>query len=339
MDPPKEKPAPTMLPPMYMSTTTRANNAPSPMASRIPGSKIPSPSGGRGTSSQRDAGSKSNSRLLAVNTQLAGSQDVKTIRGGGPAQEAARSSNSSLSNSSYSQSGGESGPADNSNGGNSSNSSLPKLKANRSLSSGILTGMNRRRSNATDPSNGSNEFGPINTNEPAAPNQPSFAKSTNSQGNARLPAAAHALLSQSELKKTPTSGLRTPTAVKELRASPSKAYSKGATHVSNPINSFATNQPMPLYGQGLAPSSQAGLDPKSTTTPSGTSPFPALSPYAALKMYAPYLSLYERAEIGEFPQVYYVGQNCRQKRTAGMDANNSNFGTFMFDNARVSLPK
>ncbi|KAF9144848.1 hypothetical protein BGX30_011204 [Mortierella sp. GBA39] len=321
MDPPKEKPAPTMLPPMYMSTTTRANNAPSPMTSRIPGSKIPSPSGGRGTSSQRDAGSKSSSRLLAVNAQFAGSQDVKTIRGGGPVQEAARSSNSSLSNSSYSQSGGESGPADNSNGGNSSNSSLPKLKANRSLSNGILTGMSRRRSNATDPNNGSNEFGPMNTNEPAAPNQPSFAKPTNSQGNARPPAAAHTLLSQSELKKTPTSGLRTPTAVKELRASPSKAYSKGATHVSNPINTFANSQPMPLYGQG-----HASMDPKSTTTPSGTSPFPALSPYAALKMYAPYLSLYERAEIGEFPQVYYVGQNCRQKRTAGMDANNSNFG-------------
>jgi dual specificity tyrosine-phosphorylation-regulated kinase 2/3/4 len=175
----------------------------------------------------------------------------------------------------------------------------------------------------------------MNTNEPAAPNQPSFAKPTNSQGNARLPSAAHTLLPQSELKKTPTSGLRTPTAVKELRASPSKAYSKGGTHVSNPINTFATNQPMPLYGQGQAPmatpSNHASMDPKSITTPSGTSPFPAMSPYAALKMYASYLSLYERAEIGEFPQVYYVGQNCRQKRTAGMDANNSNFGTTICD--------
>ncbi|KAG0277024.1 hypothetical protein BGZ96_003039, partial [Linnemannia gamsii] len=335
MDPPKEKPAPTMLPPMYMSTSTRSNNAPSPMASRISGSKIPSPSGGRGAISQRDAGSKSNSRLLAVNAQTAGSQDVKTIRGGGPIQETARSSNSSLSSSSYSQSGGESGPADNLSGGNSSNNGLSKFKPNRSLSSGILAGIGRRRSNATDPSNGSNEFGPMNTNEPAAPNQPSFAKPTNSQGNTRLPAAAHTLLSQSELKKTPTSGLRTPTAVKELRASPSKAYIKGATHVSNPINTFTTNQPMPLYGQGQAttatPSNQASMDPKSSTTPSSTSPFPAMSPYAALKMYAPYLSLYERAEIGEFPQVYYVGQNCRQKRTAGMDANNSNFG---FDDER-----
>ncbi|KAF8937960.1 hypothetical protein BGZ47_008787 [Haplosporangium gracile] len=331
MDPPKEKPALTMLPPMYMSTSTRANNAPSSIVSRIPGSKIPSPSGGRGTTSQRDTGTKSNSRLLAVNAQTAGSQDVKIIRGGGHVQEAARSSNSSLSNSPYSQSGGESGPAENSSGGNGSNSSLLKIKPNRSLTNGILTGIGRRRSNATDPNNGSNEFGPMNTNELAAPNQPSFAKPTNSQGNVRLSAAAHTLLSQSELKKTPTSGLRTPTAVKELRSSPSKAYSKGATHVLNPINTFATNQPMPLYGQGQAPSSQASMDPKSSTTPSGTSPFPALSPYAALKMYAPYLSMYERAEIGEFPQVYYVGQNCRQKRTTGMDANNSNFG---FDDER-----
>ncbi|KAF9119196.1 hypothetical protein BGW39_000489, partial [Mortierella sp. 14UC] len=331
MDPPKEKPVPTMLPPMYMSTSTRSNNAHSPMASRISGSKIPSPSGGRGAASQRDAGSKSGSRLLAVNAQTIVSQDVKTIRGGGGSvQEAARSSNSSLSNSSYSQSGGESGPADNSPSGNSSNSGLSKLKPNRSLSSGIMTGIGRRRSTA-DPNNGSNEFGPMNTNEAAAPNQPSFGKPSNAQGNARLVTAAHNLLSQSELKKTPTSGLRTPTAVKELRASPSKAYTKGATHVSNPINTFVTNQPMPLYGQGQAPMANAP-DPKlSSTTPSGTSPFPAMSPYAALKTYAPCLSLYERAEIGEFPQVYYVGQNCRQKRTSGMDANNSNFG---FDDER-----
>ncbi|KAF9899328.1 hypothetical protein EC991_009087, partial [Linnemannia zychae] len=324
MDPPKEKSAPTMLPPMYMSTSTRSNNAPSPMASRISGSKIPSPSGGRGAASQRDAGSKSGSRLLAVNAQTTVSHDVKTIRGGGPVQEAARSSNSSLSSSSYSQSGGESGVADNSSSGNSSNSGLSKFKPNRSLSSGILTGISRRRSTA-DPNNGSNEFGPMNTNEAAAPNQPSSGKASNAQGNGRLPTAAHNLLSQTELKKTPTSGLRTPTAVRELRASPSKAYTKGSSHVSNPINTFVTNQPMPLYGQGQAPMTNTP-DPKlSSTTPSGTSPFPAMSPYAALKTYAQYLSLYERAEIGEFPQVYYVGQNCRQKRTAGMDANNSNF--------------
>ncbi|KAF9916722.1 hypothetical protein FBU30_001178 [Linnemannia zychae] len=327
MDPPKEKPAPTMLPPMYMSTSSRINNAPSPMASRIQGSKIPSPSGGRGATSQRDTGSKSGSRLLTVNALTPVSQDVKIIRGGGgPVQESVRSSNSSLSNLPNNQGGGESGSADTSTSANSSNSSLPKIKPNRSLSSGILSGIGRRRSNATDPNNGPNEFGPMNANEPVAPNQPSFGKPSYTQGATRLPAAAQSLISQPELKKTPTSGLRTPTTVKELRASPSKAHgNKSTTHVSNSINIFNNNQPMPLYGQGQAPMTNTS-DPKISPSLSGTSPFQALSPYAALKMYALYLSLYERAEIGEFPQIYYVGQNCRQKRTAGMDANNSNFG-------------
>jgi hypothetical protein len=43
-------------------------------------------------------------------------------------------------------------------------------------------------------------------------------------------------------------------------------------------------------------------------------------------MYGSYLSLYERAEIGAYPQVYYVGQNCRHKKAASMDASHSNFG-------------
>ena len=41
--------------------------------------------------------------------------------------------------------------------------------------------------------------------------------------------------------------------------------------------------------------------------------------------------MYERAEIGEYPQVYYVGQNCRHKKPASMEASNSNFG---FDDER-----
>ncbi|KAK3817500.1 MAG: kinase-like domain-containing protein [Benniella sp.] len=64
---------------------------------------------------------------------------------------------------------------------------------------------------------------------------------------------------------------------------------------------------------------------------SSVSPFPPLSPYAALKMYGSYLSLYERAEIGAYPQVYYVGQNCRHKKATSMDASHSNFG---FDDER-----
>ncbi|ORZ08830.1 kinase-like domain-containing protein [Lobosporangium transversale] len=48
-------------------------------------------------------------------------------------------------------------------------------------------------------------------------------------------------------------------------------------------------------------------------------------------MYGSYLSPYERAEIGEYSQVYYVGQNCRHKRAASMEASNSNFG---FDDER-----
>ncbi|KAI9240711.1 MAG: kinase-like domain-containing protein [Podila humilis] len=72
-------------------------------------------------------------------------------------------------------------------------------------------------------------------------------------------------------------------------------------------------------------------EPKSPRAASGVSPFPPLSPYAALKLYAPYLSLYERAEIGEYPQVYYVGQNCRHKKPASLEASHSNFG---FDDER-----
>ncbi|ORZ20838.1 kinase-like domain-containing protein [Lobosporangium transversale] len=36
--------------------------------------------------------------------------------------------------------------------------------------------------------------------------------------------------------------------------------------------------------------------------------------------------MYERAEIGEHQQVYYVGQNCRNKKPASMEASHSNFG-------------
>ncbi|KAI7824412.1 kinase-like domain-containing protein [Gamsiella multidivaricata] len=95
--------------------------------------------------------------------------------------------------------------------------------------------------------------------------------------------------------------------------------SSSSANISNPINAY----PPPLYGQGGSASSESK---SSRSTTSGVSPFPPLSPYAALKLYAPYLSMYERAEISDYPQVYYVGQNCRHKKPASMEASNSNFG-------------
>ncbi|KAF9178943.1 hypothetical protein BGZ50_007356 [Haplosporangium sp. Z 11] len=327
MDPPKAKPVPTMLPPMYMSTNSRTNNISSPMATKISGSKIPSPSGGRGsTSTPKDATSKSSTRSLGVNPQ---SQDVKTIRGGGGVTETMtmRSSTSALAHPSFSGSNG----GDSTMVAASSSSGMPKVKPNRSLSSGILGGLSRRRSGAVDPGNMGGDPTQTVMMEPTPTKHSSFSKPSTS---ARQP-TSNQLLSASELKKTSTSGLRTPTSVKELRSSPSKPHPRNPAVVSNPINIYASNQPMPLYGQGQAPSTPQtaapSMESKSSTGASSVSPFPPLSPYAALKMYAPYLSLYERAEIGEYPQVYYVGQNCRNKRPANMETSNSNFG---FDDER-----
>ncbi|KAG0368377.1 hypothetical protein BGZ54_002043 [Gamsiella multidivaricata] len=326
MDPPKAKPAPAILPPMYMSTTSRTN-VPSPMATRMAGSKIPSPYGGRkGTATPRDAASASNSRLLAVDaTSGVVTQDVKTIRGGGePETASSRIISSALS----SIPGTES-----SNFASSGSGGMPKVKPNRSLSSGILGGLSRRRSAAmehqmtTEPVPAMNEF--------VMQKQISSAKSSQTPPSTRLPNNTSHLLGPSEPKKTTATGLRTPTAVKELRTSPSKPQPKNPAVMSNPINIYASNQPMPLYGQGQASSvpqaTHPGMEPRASGSTSGVSPYPPLSPYAALKMYAPYLSLYERAEIGEYPQIYYVGQNCRHKRAASMEASNSNFG---FDDER-----
>ncbi|KAF9932546.1 hypothetical protein BGZ67_004694 [Mortierella alpina] len=326
MDPPKAKQAPTMLPPMFMSTTSRTSNIPPPMASRLPGSKIPSPS--RGNS--KDASSKPNSRLLSVNQPALTNQDVKTIRGGGGALEisSSRATNSALSHAAYTSSGGP----DTSMTAGSSSSAAPKVKANRSLSSGILSGLSRRRSAAIEPVNVVGDASQVPVSEPTTPKQSAFSKFTSGSSSARQPSNGQ-LLGQSESKKSSTSGLRTPTAVKELRSSPSRSHSKNPAIMSNPINIYASNQPTPLYGQGPPSSSSAPqhAEPKSPMGTSSVSPFPPLSPYAALKLYGQYLSLYERAEIGEYPQVYYVGQNCRHKKPASMEASNSNFG---FDDER-----
>ncbi|RUP49232.1 hypothetical protein BC936DRAFT_143010 [Jimgerdemannia flammicorona] len=56
----------------------------------------------------------------------------------------------------------------------------------------------------------------------------------------------------------------------------------------------------------------------------------AMGPQAALKLYAPYLSLYERAEILEYPQIYFVGQHA-QKKQATPEQSANNFG---FDDER-----
>ncbi|KAG0198413.1 hypothetical protein BGX28_008175 [Mortierella sp. GBA30] len=323
MDPPKAKPVQTMLPPMFMSTTSRTSNIPSPMASRIPGSKIPSPSRGN-SSSSKDAATKASSRLLTVNGSVMVSQDVKTIRGGGgvPETMSPSASNSALLNAPLNTSGD---PGTALTTGSSTNAA-PKIKSNRSLSSSILSGLSRRRSAAVEPINIGGDTQVVN--EPTTPKQSTFSKSSNGSSSARQPVGSQ-LLTQPETKKTPTSGLRTPTAVKELRASP-RSQAKNPAVVSNPINIYASNQPTPLYGQG-PPSTPQPAEPSSAMGTSSVSPYPPLSPYAALKLYAPYLSLYERAEIGEYPQVYYVGQNCRLKKPASMEASNSNFG---FDDER-----
>ncbi|KAI8597376.1 dual specificity tyrosine-phosphorylation-regulated kinase 4-like protein [Dissophora ornata] len=160
------------------------------------------------------------------------------------------------------------------------------------------------------------------------PKHSSISKSTG-PASARVPTTSSHLLNQPEVKKTPTSELRTPAARSPAaRSSPSVYQSLGksssSTNISNPINPY----PAPIYGQG----GNASAEPKSSRAPaSGVSPFPPLSPYAALKLYAPYLSMYERVEIGEYPQVYYVGQNCRHKKPASMEATQNNFG---FDDER-----
>lgn len=289
MDPPKEKQSPPILPPMYMSTSSRTTNIPSPMATRLTGSKIPSPSGstqaGRvGTVTPRE-GTKALYKNVGGMTATPSSQDVKTIRGGGLAPETISFGSTLEPNITKPIS-----------------SPSSKTKTNRSFSSGILGGLGHRRSIIMD----------------------SNATKTGSESS-KL--SSNHLIAQSELKKTPTSGLRTPTAVKEMRSSPSKAHGKHAH--SGPIQLYQTNQPTPLYGQGLQPSQPLpSMDPKPPNISSGTNPVLPLSPYAALKLYGSYLSLYERAEIGEYPQVYYVGQNCRQKKAASMEASNSNFGNY-----------
>ncbi|GES77434.1 kinase-like domain-containing protein [Rhizophagus clarus] len=57
---------------------------------------------------------------------------------------------------------------------------------------------------------------------------------------------------------------------------------------------------------------------------------PSMSPNSALKAYAPYLSLYERSEILDYPNVYFVGPNAA-KAPASPELTGCNFG---FDDER-----
>ncbi|KAF9947266.1 hypothetical protein BGZ72_010736 [Mortierella alpina] len=294
MDPPKAKPAPTILPPMYMSTTSRTTTISSPMASRAAGSKIPSPSGASrgGTVTPRDA-MKSNSRLQ--NTDMS-NQDPKTIRGeasAGPGPKVATTANAE------------------------------KPKATRTFSSGLLNSLSRRRSTVVDPLTISTNVASGAGEGPVTPKNASFSKASTAPHSARIPLTTSHLLNQSDPKKTPTSELKTPTSRSSPSGHQSANRSTGSATISNPINphpsgASAGSQSAGLYGPTDAKPPRAAA--------SSVSPFPPLSPYAALKLYAPYLSMYERAEIGEFPQVYYVGQNCRHKKPASMEASHSNFG-------------
>ncbi|CAO3571170.1 unnamed protein product [Mortierella alpina] len=300
MDPPKAKPAPTILPPMYMSTTSRTTTISSPMASRAAGSKIPSPSGASrgGTVTPRDAAMKSNSRQQNIDTS---NPDPKTIRGEASAPPSSAGSGPKIA----------------------TTANAEKPKATRTFSSGLLNSFSRRRSTVVDPLTISTNIASGTGEGPVTPKNASFSKASTAPHSARIPLTTSHLLNQSEPKKTPTSELKTPTS----RSSPSSANrSAGAANISKPIN------PYPSGAAAGGPSTQsAGLYGPTDAKPpraaaSSVSPFPPLSPYAALKLYAPYLSMYERAEIGEFPQVYYVGQNCRHKKPASMEASHSNFG-------------
>ncbi|KAF9405928.1 hypothetical protein BGZ94_003314, partial [Podila epigama] len=321
MDPPKEKPSPPILPPMYMSTSSRTSNIPSPMASRLHGSKIPSSSGmnssGRGgVTSSRD-GSKALSTSMAghpmMSPQTPSYQDVKTIRGGGMATEnPALSFGAPMDN-----------PISNNTTVASASPGSSRSKPNRSFSSGILGVGGRKPQSSTDSSHQFSE-------DPSTKKLHPVPRVTVAPNSSRHSLTSAYVSTQPELKKTPTSGLRTPTAVKEMRSSPSKTGHKQTAH-SGPIQLFQTNQPTLLYGQGPSqPSAAVHASVADSKVPynsaSGTSPSLPLTPYAALKLYGAYLSLYERAEIGEYPQIYYVGQNCRQKKAASVEASNSNFG-------------
>ncbi|KAF9960309.1 hypothetical protein BGZ65_012527, partial [Modicella reniformis] len=284
MDPPKAKPAPATLPPMYMSTTSRT-----PMSSRAAGSMIPSPSGSArgGTITPRDISHKSSSRVHVLESIP---QDVKTIRGGvGSGISTPTASGSSKSATTGTTTTTTTSIAD-------------KPKPTRSFSSGLLSGLSRRRSTVVD------AF-PI----------PTLSDST---ATAKYATSSSKVTSGSSSTRVSTT-LKTPTG--ELRAS--SARSSPSNHQKNSsITSPTSPYSGPLYGSAPA------AEPKSPRMPAtGTSPFPPLSPYAALKLYAPYLSMYERAEINDYSQVYYVGQNCRHKKPASVEASNSNFG---FDDER-----
>jgi len=200
-----------------------------------------------------------------------------------------------------------------------------KPKTTRSFSSGLLSGLSRRRSTIVDPLTIATNAVPLKTDAPSTPRASTFSKSSTAPASARLPPTSSHLLSQFDVKKT--NELKTP-----ARSSPSISGSVAKTPtgsmVANPIQTYPSGQPIHpstvLHGQNGITSALEPRSPKvlSTSVPSssGVSPFPPLSPYAALKLYAPYLSMYERAEIGEYPQVYYVGQNCRHKKPASMEA-------------------
>ncbi|KAG0347864.1 hypothetical protein BG004_006737 [Podila humilis] len=313
MDPPKAKPAPTILPPMYMSTTSRSTNIPAPMASRAAGSMIPSPSHGRGGSSgSKDTSARTvvrvNTEDLSANTFMGSAQNTRTIRSGGTiAENLVQRSNASATIA----------------------NDPPKPKTTRSFSSGILSGLSRRRSTVLDPANSSTNN--ISSYHDSTPKVSSLSKASTAPHSTRLPLTSSQLLNQPDAKRTPNSELRTSAYIKD-RNSPS-AFPKQAPIVhgqaqalGHPMDSSAP----PIYTTS-APHQTPEQEPKSPRASSGVSPFPPLSPYAALKLYAPHLSLYERAEIGEYPQVYYVGQNCRHKKPASLEASHSNFG---FDDER-----
>ncbi|KAF9929187.1 hypothetical protein FBU30_001800 [Linnemannia zychae] len=310
MDPPKAKPAPTILPPMYMSTSSRSTATSSTMASRAAGSMIPSPSGASrgGTVTPRDAANKARVQAVEASSQETRHRGDTSFSGLStpPASNSSKNSSSAQA---------------------ANNSETVKPKTTRSFSSGLLSGLSRRRSTVVDSLS-------VTTNNASEGSVTSKStKSVTAPNSARLSTVSGQLPSPSELRKVANSELKasttrsSPSSYQTVKAQSSATISNpiqphpsgpsGAQNVQPNVNTYAQNAPAPA------------LDPKSPRAPtavSGVSPFPPLSPYAALKLYAPYLSLYERAEIGEYPQVYYVGQNCRHKKPASVEASNSNFG-------------
>ncbi|KAF9584746.1 hypothetical protein BGW38_005330 [Lunasporangiospora selenospora] len=325
MDPPKEKPTRPILPPMYMSTSSRSTTSRvtgnTGSSSRTAGSMIPSPSG-----------SLRGSRHLSKGLLPNGSSGTPTSEA--PEEAQASSAKSSVSGHGRSISESKESTVVKAPEG----VDIAKPKTSRSFSSGLLSGLGRRRSAVLDAqsvlassqvrttggtavpirgSTGNAITGSLPT-KPQGPNS-SFSKSQSDLGigpNNEVKIASDRR--GSGFASSRTSASSTSQSTLSGQQSQSSQSSKG-------IFEQALKLALPTKSPLTSPLSSADSpSPRSNT--SAASPLLPLSPYAALKLYSSYMSQYEKVEIGDYPQIYYVGQNCRHKKPATMDASTNNYG-------------